>query len=102
MLGHGPPFRTHVHFGNYFLSFGANSELLGEVTRIPTLKMIPEHWTLESSRVLGLGVISEWTPSTWTRDHPEHLDLSVFLEHLDSKYFRAPSHSPQVLHCFDL
>jgi len=32
-----------LHFENYFLSFGANSELLGEVTQVHGLGMIPEH-----------------------------------------------------------
>ena len=56
-----------LHFKNYFLSFEAYSEILCEVTRVPRLRMIPEHLTSESS------------PSIWTRSDlrvdPEHLDL---------------------------
>ena len=50
------------------LSFGANSELLSEVTYEPGLEMIPEHLT------------SKLLPSTWTRS-----DLGVDPEHLDSR-----------------
>jgi len=61
-----------LHFRNYFLSFGANSELLGEVTWVTGLGIIPEHLTLESS-------LSIWT---WS-------DLGVDPKHLHSGSARA-------------
>ena len=59
-------------FENYFLPFKANSELLGEVIREPGHGMILEHLKSKSSPSTrsNLGVISEWTPSTRTWDHP--------------------------------
>jgi len=77
-----------LHFENYFLSFGAYSEILGEVTRVPKLEMIPEHLTSESS------------PTTWTQS-----DLRVDPEHLDSGSSqalgpRSLSRAPRDAVCF--
>ena len=71
----------------FFWFFGADSELLGEVTR---LRIIPEHletrcdfWALrlgvdvahsESSQVLGPKVI----PSTWSPSEPQVIGLGMF------------------------
>ena len=105
-------FLDMLHFENYFLSFGANSKLLGEVTRVP--------WIWNDSRALDLGIISGYLESEWSQSRPRALGLGiiqstwtsefflsawrrgVFPKHLDSKYSRAPSHSPEILHCFDL
>ena len=64
-----------ITFWIFFFSFGANSKLLGEVTRVPELWTILEHLTSESSpRTQSLSWAPSDTvsfPNTWTRNIPE-------------------------------